>query len=97
MNRFPLLKMSSQRYPPPGGEMGQQGLERDDLLFRLVASIIDNDIDSWHGRLDPPPETAVGLIADEDLDSAGLVGAARRVNVDTNDLALGTEVVRPHL
>jgi hypothetical protein len=80
-----------------GAEIRQHLLERDDLMLGDMAAIVDKDVDG--GRLLPkcPPESRVGLVPDANGDTRAFERPASFMNVDTRDVASGSEILPPHI
>jgi hypothetical protein len=80
-----------------GPEVRQEGFEGLDLLSRLVATIVYDDVECRHFAKEFLPETRIGLVPDEDVDAVPLVNAASRLEIDSIKLGTGTEILSPHL
>jgi hypothetical protein len=63
-------------------------LERDDLLLRLMAAIVDDDVHDRNVLAELLPEGAIGLIAHENAGVLVFVNLARIVDVNAVNVAL---------
>lgn len=79
-----------------GGDVWKHGLESGNLLLRLVAAIVDQDINLRDLLPKRPPKQRVRLVADEDSGSVLFVDTASGFDVDTIDVTSVTEVFVPH-
>jgi hypothetical protein len=76
--------------------VGKHFLERDDLLFRLVSSVVDKDVDNWNFLLQPFPEIAIRLIADEYPSSLIFIRFTFLLNVHADHATTWPKIVLPH-
>jgi hypothetical protein len=74
-----------------GLKVGQQFFTGGYLLFHLMATIVDDDVNARHLLLEHLPKRTVLLIADEDAHRI------TRVRCRHHDVALRTEVLPPHV
>src|ERR1700704_730528 len=76
--------------------MREQFFQGDELLFRKVPSIVDDDIDKGCGLLHVRPERPIGLVTDENLCPLVFKGATRLMDIPPVDFSVLSKILFPH-